>query len=77
MSKTIMVSDEVHSSLARLKHPRESYTELLSRLAGVSKNRPRSILECAGLWSHLTEKDVQARLNAIERGRVKWRPLEW
>ena len=77
MAKTIMITEEVYSALSKLKHSHESYTDLLARLSGVSKKQKSSLMECAGLWDHLSDKDIEKRKVLIKKSRENWRKLEW
>ncbi len=77
MSKTIMLSDEIYNALTRLKKPGESYTELIARYIGRGTAKKKSLLECAGLWGHLSKEDTDAMENAIKEGRKNWRKIEW
>jgi predicted CopG family antitoxin len=64
MAKTIMISDDAYRALTKLKQGKESYTELVSRLAGLSKNKNQSLLECAGFWH-------------VKQSRRNWRNVPW
>jgi len=58
-TRNISISDEAYSKLAALKGPKESFTDVINRLAG-----KRSVLDLAGL---LTPKEG-AELRANIRG---------
>jgi predicted CopG family antitoxin len=77
MAKTIMIGDEVYSALTKLKRPNESYTKLLSRLTGISKDSSKDIMSYAGLWSNVSEKNAQERFKDITQLRKNWRKTEW
>jgi len=77
MAKTIMISDDVYKGITGMKRNGESYTQLLARLAGMSKYKKGSILECAGLWSNLSDKEIEKRKKLIEENRKNWREAKW
>ncbi len=72
-----MIADDIYEAITRLKRPNESYTELIARCIGLSKTKKRSLLECAGLWKHLTKEDIENMESAIEKTRKNWRVIEW
>ena len=57
MAKTIMISDEVYAALTRLKFAGESYTTLIAKCIGMGK-KEGTLLECAGLWKHLSKEET-------------------
>ena len=61
-TKTISIMDDVYEALVRNKKPNESFSEELRRL--VSKNG--DIMECAGLWAHMTDKEAENMKKHIE-----------
>ena len=54
-TKTISIMGDVYELLVRNKKPDESFSEELRRL--VPKNR--NIMECAGLWAHMNDKEAE------------------
>ena len=73
----MMISDDVYDAVSALKKPNESYTQVLARMAGVSKRKKQSLLDCAGLWSHLSEHDAKKRKSQIRKDRRSWRKIPW
>lgn len=65
MTRTINVTDEAYEALRGLKRPRESFTDVILRLAG-----RRSLGELAGILSGPRGDAFQA---AIREGRAKSR----
>jgi predicted CopG family antitoxin len=69
--KTLSLTKEAYERLAGLKKAKESFSQLIIRLAGDSK--PAGILEFAGIWSDDAEWDdiersvYQRRLQPLER----------
>ncbi len=74
MAKTIMISDEVYAALTRLKSAGDSYTTLLAKCIGMDK-KEGSLLECAGLWKHLSKEETLKMKKTIEKSRKNWREL--
>ncbi len=63
MTKTITVTDEAYTALARLKkHPRDSFSKVILRLA----KRKGDPLAVAGAWKDMKDSEVA---NLIERSR--------
>jgi len=54
VSKTISVTEEVFKLLARMKLPGESFSQAIKRLV-----RRGRISECAGLWSDMSEDELE------------------
>lgn len=77
MAKTIMISDDVYKSITSMKRNGESYTQLLARLAGMNKYKKGSILECAGLWKDISDKEINDMKKLIKENRKNWREVEW
>ena len=77
MAKTIMISDDIYKALTQLKRSGESYTQLIARYVGLAHTKKKSLLECAGLWRHLTKNDIANMENAIEKTRKSWRAIKW
>lgn len=55
VTKTISLTEEAYGRLAALKSSTESFSEEVMRLTGTSG----SILDLAGSWSDLSEKDAE------------------
>lgn len=53
-SKTISVSEDAYELLKKMKLKGESFTEAIRRLA-----RRRRLADCAGLWSDVSEKEME------------------
>jgi len=64
-TKTISIMEDVHSLLVRNKHKGESFSDELRRLL---KNKG-SILDCAGLWSDLSDRQVKEIKDNIKKSR--------
>ncbi|MBS3114477.1 antitoxin VapB family protein [Candidatus Woesearchaeota archaeon] len=62
-TKTISIMDDVHEILVRNKKPNESFSEELRRLVPKKGN----IMECAGLWAHLNDKEVEEMKKSIRQ----------
>ena len=54
-TKTISIMDDVYELLVRYKKPDESFSEELRRLVPKKGN----IMECAGLWKHMGDKEAE------------------
>ena len=54
-TKTISIMDDVYELLVRSKKPNESFSEELRRLVPKKGN----IMECAGLWAHMNDKESE------------------
>ena len=53
--KTISIMDDVYETLVRNKKPDESFYEELRRIVSKKGN----IMECAGLWAHMSHKESE------------------
>ncbi len=60
-SKTISVSEDAYELLKKMKLNGESFTETIRRLA-----KRRRITDCAGLWSDVPEKEMEAVRESID-----------
>ena len=77
MAKTIMISDDVYRTLTQLKHKGDSYTQVIARSLGTAKNQRKSLLECAGLWKHLSSEKIARMKKLVKASRNSWRELKW
>ncbi|SRR5207249_2890164 len=59
-TRNIYISDEAYTRLAALKRPRESFTDVINRLAG-----KRSILDLAGVLSSKEEVELRSGTREI------------
>ncbi|MEK6808997.1 MAG: antitoxin VapB family protein [Nanoarchaeota archaeon] len=64
-TKTISIMDDVYELLVRNKRESESFSDELRRLL----NNGGSILECAGLWSDLTDEQLKQMEDALKRSK--------
>jgi len=74
-TKTISIMDDVYDTLKALKAPEESFSEEIRRLT-LTKG---SIMEFAGVWNDLSEKDAQKieeRIRGRRRERNRLEELE-
>jgi len=53
-SKTVSVSEDAYELLKKMKLKGESFTETIRRLA-----RRRRLADCAGLWSDVSEEEME------------------
>ncbi len=74
MARTIMISDEIYEALTKLKRGGESYTGVIARSIGIEKNKG-SLLECAGLWQHMSDEEETAMKKVIADSRKNWRKV--
>ncbi|MCH8004122.1 MAG: antitoxin VapB family protein [Nanoarchaeota archaeon] len=61
-TKTITIMNDVYERLVRNKKKDESFSEELRRIVPEKGN----IMECAGLWADLSDKDVDEIKNNIK-----------
>jgi len=59
-TRNIAISDEAYARLAALKGPKESFTDVINRIAG-----RRSILDLAGVLSQKEEVELRSRVREI------------
>lgn len=62
-TKTISIMDDVYELLIRSKKPNESFSEELRRLVP----KKGDIMECAGLWAHMGDKEADDMKKAIKQ----------
>ncbi len=62
-TRNISISDEAYSRLAALKGPRESFTDVINRLAG-----GRSVLELAGVLTGKEADELRSRIRELRVG---------
>ena len=62
-TKTISIMDDVYELLVRSKKPNESFSEELRRLVPKKGN----IMECAGLWAHMNDKEAEDMKKSIKQ----------
>ena len=65
-SRNISVTDDVYELLTKMKTKNESFSDTIRRLA-----KRRNLVDCAGGWADVPEKDVKAIEEAIEELREK------
>jgi predicted CopG family antitoxin len=64
MTKTITVTDEAYTALARLKkHPRDSFSKVIIRLA----SRKGNPLDVAGAWRDMGDDEARELLEQSRR----------
>ena len=63
--KTISIMDDVYELLVRNKKEEESFSGELRRLI----KKKGSILDCAGLWSDLSDKQVEVMEKSIKKSK--------
>ena len=61
-TKTISIMDDVYHLLVKNKKPDESFSEELRRIVPKKGN----IMECAGLWAHMSDKETDDMKKNIE-----------
>ena len=61
-TKTISIMDDVYELLARQKKPDESFSDEIRRLVPKKGN----IMDCAGLWAHMSDKESEEMKKYIE-----------
>ncbi|MCS4542458.1 MAG: antitoxin VapB family protein [Euryarchaeota archaeon] len=64
-SKTISITKEVYELLLKLKLKGESFSETIARLA----KKGGKLSECAGLWSDMSEEEIQEIKTGIKQMR--------
>ncbi len=62
-TKTITIMDDVYELLARNKRKDESFSDELRRIVPKKGN----IMECAGLWADMSDKEAEDMKNAIKQ----------
>jgi len=61
-TKTITIMDDVYELLARNKRKDESFSEELRRIVP----KKGSIMECAGLWADMSDKESEDMKKTID-----------
>ena len=61
-TKTITIMNDVYELLARNKRKDESFSEELRRIVPKKGN----IMECAGLWADMSDKDAEDMKKTID-----------
>ncbi|MBI2661070.1 antitoxin VapB family protein [Candidatus Woesearchaeota archaeon] len=62
-TKTISIMDDAYELLVRHKKPNESFSEEIRRLVPKKGN----IMECAGLWADMSDKETWEMEKTINR----------
>ena len=62
-TKTISIMDDVYELLVRHKKHKESFSEELRRIVPKKGN----IMECAGLWAHMSDKEAEDMKKSIRQ----------
>ena len=62
-TKTISIMDDVYNLLVRNKKPDESFSEELRRIVPKKGN----IMDCAGAWAHLSDKEAEDMKMSIKQ----------
>lgn len=62
-TKTITIMDDVYERLVSNKRKDESFSEELRRIVPKKGN----IMECAGLWADMSDKDAEDMKKAIKQ----------
>jgi len=68
-SKNISVTEDVYDLLSKMKLEGESFSDAIRRLAG-----RRRLGDCAGLWSDVSEEEMEAFWESV--GGLRKRALE-
>ncbi len=73
--KTITISEEAYKALARIKNEKESFTDVILRIAG-KKTKKKLLVEW--LESSKTNEDLAQAIENVYNNRKNWtfRPLE-
>ncbi len=74
MPTTIQIMDKTKTKLEKLKeYPRETYDETVNKLIELAtdnlkfnKDKKKGIMEYAGLWSHISDKEAKDMKRSIE-----------
>lgn len=61
-TKVISIMDDTYELLAKNKRPGESFSEVIRRLIP----RKTSIMDCIGLWEHLSDEDISQMKKDID-----------
>ena len=68
-TKTITIMEDAYEMLNRLKKGDESFSEVIRGLAKSRRGSVEAVLECAGLWKDMPDKDIEEmkmELNILE-----------
>ena len=65
-SKTISVTEDVYELLSKMKLKGESFSDTIRRLS-----RRRSLADCAGLWSEVSEGEMDAFWESVRELRKR------
>lgn len=71
-TKTITLMDDAYQRLKSLKGPEESFSDIVRRLT----SEKRSLLEFAGAWRHLSEKEGEELKRKLLEGRKSGTRIE-
>ena len=74
MARAIMVSEEVYTELTKLKNPGESYSKVIHKFIHPQKQK-KSLMEFAGAWNFMDEKDIKDIERSVRKVRKGWRPI--
>ena len=66
-AKTVALDPEAYALLRRQRREGETFSEAVKRLSG----KRRSILEYAGIWKSLPDKDLERIRAFLAEGRVR------
>ena len=69
MVKVISLSNPAYEKLKGMKQGQESFSDVVLKL--VEKGKKKSLLEFAGVWSHMTDNDADQMKKSIEQLRKK------
>ncbi len=67
--KTITISEEAYSALARIKNEKESFTDVILRITGI-KNKKEQLV--AWLESSETNEDLAQAIKKVYNNRKEW-----
>lgn len=73
MARAIMVSDHVYSELLSLKGINESFTMVIDRFLHSPGEKKKTLMDFAGAWDFVSEKEVKRMEKTIKEGRKNWR----
>lgn len=66
-TKTISITDEAYGLLARNKRAKESFSQEITRLM----KKKGSILDLAGAWKTMSDKEAQEILETVKQTRKR------
>ncbi|MFH1247463.1 MAG: antitoxin VapB family protein [Candidatus Micrarchaeota archaeon] len=73
MARAIMVSDSLYAELSTLKGIGESFTKVISRFIHGNEKKNEGIMQFAGAWDFVSDKEVERMEKVIKEGRKNWR----